>query len=365
MSAHKIHMVIDLQFGSTGKGLLAGYLAKREGYDTVVCAFAPNAGHTYIDKERGINMMTQQLPTAISSPSVQNVLLGPGSLIHIPTLLAEIAVFKEMLIDKRIMIHPHAGIVTDRHIEEERNMTKIGSTAKGVGAAQIQRIQRNPSDLNIADGPNEAFDSIREWVVTDREYRTALEASESLLIEGAQGFGLSMYHGFYPYTTSRDVTPWQIAADCGIPFSMSNYIQIFGTLRTLPIRVNNRDGWSGPVYQDQKELDWTELGISVERTTVTKLPRRIFTFSQLQLEEALFHCAAYWGTHLFLNFANYLESDEVDKLIQAIETPTAGKLNAPHVAWIGYGPDDKDVVPRGELDFIIKGRADSEGGDAD
>lgn len=370
MSAHKVHMVIDLQFGSTGKGLLAGYLAKREGYDTVVNAFAPNAGHTYIDEERGIHMMTQQLPTAISSPTVQNVLLGPGSLINIPTLLAELAVYKDMMIDKRLVIHPHAAIVGQEHIDWELNngMTKIGSTAKGVGAAQMNRILRDPKNLNVADGPDPRFDEIREWVVTAKEYNDILEKSESLLIEGAQGFGLSMYHGFYPYTTSRDVTPWQIAGDCGIPFKMANYIQIFGTLRTLPIRVNNRDGWSGPVYPDQEELEWSALRIPVERTTVTKLPRRIFSFSQLQLEEALHHCGAYWGTHLFLNFANYLQPDDVQALIKQIETPTPGKLNAPHVTWVGYGPDDKSVMERGELDFVIKQNettTESEGGDAD
>ncbi len=67
--AHKIDMVLDFQYGSTGKGLIAGWLAKRGDYDTAICAFATNAGHTYIDVARGIHAMTQQLPTAITSSS--------------------------------------------------------------------------------------------------------------------------------------------------------------------------------------------------------------------------------------------------------------------------------------------------------
>ena len=40
-------IVIDLQYGSTGKGLIVGFLAEEHKYDTVVTAWAPNAGHTY------------------------------------------------------------------------------------------------------------------------------------------------------------------------------------------------------------------------------------------------------------------------------------------------------------------------------
>ena len=44
-------IVIDLQYGSTGKGLIVGFLAEEHKYDTVVTAWAPNAGHTYINRD--------------------------------------------------------------------------------------------------------------------------------------------------------------------------------------------------------------------------------------------------------------------------------------------------------------------------
>jgi adenylosuccinate synthase len=353
---HNCDMVIDLQFGSTGKGLIAGWLAKRNCYDTAVCSFATNAGHTYIDKSRGINMMTQQLPTAISSPTVKNILIGPGALVHIPTLRMEMVRYRDMLNGKRIVIHPAAAIVLDDHAEQEQRMgfSKIGSTTKGVGAAMIQRIQRDPSNQNVAgaSGYWDVLTGLLNIQVDADLYREILEDTENVIVEGAQGFSLSMYHGFYPYTTSRDVTPWQIAADCGLPFKWASYVKIIGTLRTFPIRVNNRDGTSGPGYRVQHEINWAEIQQQPELTTVTKLPRRIFTFSQEQLIQSLWHCGHYYKTELFLNFANYHGEDnsKTEALIKMIETPVKMSMNAPKVSYIGYGADDSDVVTRDIFD---------------
>ncbi len=339
-------MIIDLQFGSTGKGLIAGHLAKHADYDTAICAFSTNAGHTYIDKSRAIHVMTQQLPTAITSPSVKNILIGPGAAIHADTLGAEIDRYWPMVENKQILIHPNAAVVEDYHAEFETKdgRTKMGSTAKGVGEAYIERIRRNPGNPNTVAhrwGPRHP---LHQFITTDRRYREVLSSAKRVLIEGAQGFSLSMYHGFYPYTTSRDVTPMQIAADCGIPAAWMPRMNVIGTLRTMPIRVNNRDGSSGPGYDDQIELTWDKVGIEPELTTVTKLPRRIFGFSQQQLEHAVFHCSMSTRMPVFLNFANYIkDGDELSRLIAEIEAPRSRMLNPPLVTWIGYGPDDADI----------------------
>ena len=341
---HNITMIMDFQFGSTGKGLIAGYLAKRNEYDTAVCAFATNAGHTYVDESRGLSVMTQQLPTSISCPTVRNVLLGPGSAIHYGTLVRELERYAHLMHNKRLLIHPMAAVVEDYHstMEVSDGRTQMGSTAKGVGEAYAERIKRDQVNPNVASvrfrGTN-----LEKYVCTQAEYEDVLSRASNVIIEGAQGFSLSIYHGMYPYTTSRDVTPWQIAADCGIPFSWATYIKVVGTLRTRPIRVNNRDGYSGPVYADQRELSWSDVGIEPELTTVTRLPRRIFTFSYDQLRHALHHCAGYWDTKLFLNFANYISENELADMITNIERPGYVALNAPKVAWTGHGPDDKDV----------------------
>lgn len=341
----KIRVVVDLQYGSTGKGLIVGKIAEDEAPDTVITAWAPNAGHTYISKD-GRKFIHTHLANGIVSPRLRRVLLGPGSLVNPQQLLAEIAACSDLLEGVRIIIHPHAAIVTDRHIEEEAGpMTKIGSTKKGVGAAMIQRIRRDPDDLNIAANCVE----LAHYVTTVAGYRAALREASSVLVEGAQGYGLSMYHGFYPYTTSRDVSIWQILADCGIPFDMlptlmgSPDINIIGTCRTYPIRVANRFdthgtqvGYSGPCYDDQLEISFEEIGQKTELTTVTKLPRRIFTFSRKQIEEAIEYNGA---REIFLNFVNYCKTaDEVRSIVESIE-----QSRETTVRWIGLGPGYGDV----------------------
>lgn len=348
---HKVDMVMDFQYGSTGKGLIAGYLAKREDYDTVVCSFATNAGHTYIDKSRDMHVMTQQLPTgAIASPTVKNVLIGPGAMIHAKTLLNEISQYGKYLEGKNLYIHAHATVVEDYHANQELvgGMSKIGSTTKGCGEAMIERIRRSVVNPNIA-AMRFLGTELGKYVVSPEQYDEIIRSSENVLVEGAQGFSLSLYHGQYPYTTSRDVTPWQIAADCGLPYRWAPYIRVVGTARTYPIRVNNRDGSSGPCYPDQVELDWgTFPGVAPELTTVTKLKRRIFTFSKQQIDAAMFHCGGYWDTRMFLNFANYCENDPdyLADVLTAIERPSVNNLNPARVAWMGYGPDDFDVTTR-------------------
>ena len=106
-----------------------------------------------------------------------------------------------------------------------------------------------------------------------------------------------------------------------------------------------------PVLDMKVELQWGKgplWHVQPELTTVTKLPRRIFTFSQQQLEEAIFHCGTEFQTvPLFLNFANYIEDgDDLFRLIQQIEAPRSKMLVPPQVQWLGYGPDDHDVVER-------------------
>lgn len=362
---HKCDLVMDFQYGSTGKGLIAGFLAKRESYDTAVCSFATNAGHTYLDNRRDLVVMTQQLPTAITSDTVKTVLLGPGSLIHWGTLWSELERYAHLMKDKRLLIHPHAAIVEDYHAESERTTgrTKMGSTGKGVGDAMIERILRAPG-ANIAGLRHP--DWAKEFVTTPEEYRIMMDSAEQIIVEGAQGFSLSLYHGAYPFTTSRDVTPWQIAADCGLPFKWMSYIQPIGSIRTYPIRVNNRDGFSGPGYSDQEEITWDQIGVKPELTTVTKLPRRLFTFSQQQFQEAMWHCGGYWKTKIFLNFANYLQDDQqVEALIQELEQPKPLNWNHAHVEWIGMGADDGQVLTREQWNDRLAASlslSDSEGG---
>lgn len=331
-------LTMDWAWGSCGKGGVTGWLAMRHQYDSVVCSYGTQAGHTYNNERHGIHMMVQQLPVGIISKSVKNVFIGPGALINAGVLLGEIDRYRDHLRGKRLMIHEHAVVVEDRHADDEMaaGYTKIGSTAKGVGRAAIERIERNPENPNCARH-RFAGTALERHVVSRAEYDAELSKSKYLLIEGAQGFSLSCYHGDYPYCTSRDVTPWQIAADCALPWSMAPEIAVLGVARTHPIRVNNRDGSSGPAYPGQRELTWEEIGKAPEKTTVTKLDRRIFEFSMDQFDHADFHCGSSRGG-VVITFADYCKSfGELDVLMKAIHKKRPIKA-------VVFGPDDADVV---------------------
>lgn len=339
-------MIFDMQYGSTGKGLLAGYLALKHEPDTVVTAWGPNAGHTFVDKD-GRKYVHRMLANGIVSPNLQKILIGPGSVIDLDILLNEIKSCRRLLKGKSIYIHPNAAIVTTDHAEQEKeSMLAIGSTMKGTGAAIIQRIKRDPTNQNVAGATDltkfmaEVRDIDAYVYLSEYAYRSAILASRVMQIEGAQGYSLSLYHGVYPYCTSRDVTPHQVMADCALPWRSD--VEVVGTMRTFPIRVANRRnedgemvGTSGPCYFDQEELSWADIGVKPELTTVTKLPRRVFSFSQEQIINAALVCNP---SRLFLNFANYMRENDLKKLIANIEENTGVC-----VKYVGHGPKVTDI----------------------
>jgi len=333
----KRHLILDAQYGSTGKGLYAGFLAQHIQCDTIAYAPSPNAGHTLVWDGR--TFIHKMLPSGITSPMLQQIVLGPGSLIDLDRLAGELGDLYERLPEfrnVRIYVHRNAACVYDRHREaESQGGTAPGSTRQGVGAAQIERIRRNPEQLNAifqADHP-----VLRFIMLVDTPRMQQIYAdSASLLIESCQGFSLSMYHGQYPYTTCRDVTASSIMSDTGVPM-MNGSPTVHGTFRTFPIRVANRPDageWSGPSYHDSAEITFESIGQQQELTTVTKLPRRIFTWSQQQAMEACYQSNIQVG---FLNFAQY--PIQYKHLVDIWE-----RLNeCTNVQYLGFGPSLADI----------------------
>ena len=88
-SNKKAIIVVDAQFGSTGKGLIAGYLAERDQPDVVMTAWSANAGHTYINAE-GRKFVHCMLANGIVSPALTHVLVGPGSQMDWDLFLTEV-----------------------------------------------------------------------------------------------------------------------------------------------------------------------------------------------------------------------------------------------------------------------------------
>src|SRR5688572_29573785 len=105
--------IADLQFGSTGKGQIAGSVASIWRPDTVVTAWGPNAGHTYRDGDH--KSVHSMLAVSALMESVRSILLGLGTVLQIEKLAEEITANKDYLRGKNLVIHPQAMIVTLQH----------------------------------------------------------------------------------------------------------------------------------------------------------------------------------------------------------------------------------------------------------
>lgn len=326
----KLDIIVDLQFGSTGKGALAGYLAHNGDYDCVMTANMPNAGHTFIDG-KGNKMIFKALPNSLVGPNVDKVMIGPGAVVDPDRLINEIETAGKFGYDQfEVYIHAHAVRLRSEHKKSESPYSRIGSTQQGSAAAVIDKLHRNKLESPLWEEWDGYHPQIR--VVPPQIYQGLVMSAKSILAEGSQGYSLGLNAGFWPYCTSRDCTVSAFMSFLGVPHS---YLRdVYGTARTFPIRVG---GNSGPGYPDQTELTWAEIGVEPEYTTVTNRMRRVFSFSEEQISEAIWMNSP---DYIFLNFCNYLEDRSDTTEMVGVINKIAKK---PVVKFLGYGPTINDI----------------------
>lgn len=351
----KVVAIQGLQFGSEGKGQIAGMVGHVWAPETVVCANHPNAGHTYHDP-LGRRFIHRVLPVSAVCPGVKHICVGPGAVVDLTQLMKELSLMDSCgaLKGKKVHIHPNAAILLPQHVKDEEKLVRIGSTMKGSMEAIIHKMRREDNTSNIATRCTFAIEAMlnyEEVIDFDQyEYEDAISAPK-VLAEGAQGFSLGIHERFYPYCTSRDVSTAQLLADCRIPVPYGHDLHVIGVARTFPIRVANRFdengnqiGTSGPGYPDQSELTWDQVGRKAELTTVTRLPRRVFTFSQMQVKDAVRVMRA---DTIALTFCDYLYSTQ-----EAIEEGDGPVISIPgHTHEFAMALEENMNVPVRLLSF--------------
>jgi adenylosuccinate synthase len=341
----KASVLIDGQFGSTGKGLLAAYLAARAERppDIVTTNASANAGHTTVFAD-GSKMVLYHLPTAGVLTRHAFIYLNAGAVIHPLTLALEISSWdKRYNLRNRLAISPRAAIIEP--IDEANSSIGLsGGTGHGVSGAIARKVKReNP----LVGSSSDLHQFVREGVLMARMHYQA-----SVLIETPQGISLGLNSGLeYPKCTSREVSVSQSLADAGIHPSFLG--KVFLSLRTYPIRVGNpilegETVSSGGWYPDQKELSWEELGVEPEITTVTKRQRRIATFSRLQAGHAL---AIARPDVIFLNFVEYGPPAVVREIVEFLQDASSTLHLTPRLLY-GFGPRH-DVHVTDELEVAL------------
>ena len=295
-----VTVVVGGQFGSEGKGKVAYWLADEQKAEYAVRVGGPNSAHTAV--KYGNPRVLRQLPTAILTPNVVGV-IPAGAYIDIKLLRDEMDMVG-LDIDK-LLIDAKAVVLDESMRAEEREaglIDAVASTGQGVGSALARRTMRHKSVTFAGDRPD-----LRRFVRTDLHHilADALAKGKRVLVEGTQGFGLSVLHGgFYPYATSRDTTAAGALSEAGLSPRYVDCVAL--TLRAFPIRVS---GNSGPL---PLETSWEEVSREsganrdlTEYATVTGRPRRVARFHEDVVRDAI---SVNRPDLLFLNHVDYFDS---------------------------------------------------------
>jgi adenylosuccinate synthase len=190
-------VVLGLQHGDEAKGKITHQLCSKGNYTHVIrfnggC----NAGHTIYHE--GKKFVTHHIPAGVfyGIPSI----IGPGCVVDPDQFFREIEELEAAGIEAEslVSIAKNAHVITKLHKEEDGKDTKIGTTKRGNGPAYRDKYDRKglrAEDLNC-------FEDYLVDIYEELYFKPDVE----VLFEGAQGFGLDVDHGDYPYVTSSHCT---------------------------------------------------------------------------------------------------------------------------------------------------------------
>jgi len=319
-------------FGDEGKGKIVSYLALKDNPSIVVRGGAgPNAGHTIADGDKIYKV--RMLPSGFLNKS-SKVMIGPGVVINPTILLKEIEDFE---VSDRAFVDQRCGIIEETHVERDSMLKNtIGSTGSGTGPANADRAMRTLKLAKDIDSLSAYLEDVPTAV------NQALDENKGVLVEGTQGTYLSLWHGTYPYVTSKDVTASGICSDIGLgPKKVDEVMVVFKSYVT---RVG-----AGPLENELasdmiSKKGWSEWG------TVTGRQRRAaeFNFSLAKKAIMLNSATQIAITKLDVLFPSCVHKTSYESLdgeaksfIKNIED----KLGVP-VTLIGTGPAINDIVDK-------------------
>lgn len=273
-------IVVGGQYGSEGKGKVVAILASRAESPWIVRCGGPNSGHTVsVD---GQNVVLRQVPSC-SDPQKATFCVGAGCVVDVDVLLRELDMLQ--VPRQRIIVDPRAVIVTEMDRESERlQLSGISSTCSGTGAALVNRMSRSPG-VPLAGGSDALLGRCRVEKVAPLIHGVVDDGGD-VIVEGTQGFALSLLHGEdYPYVTARDTTAAGFAMEVGLSPRLIDRIVM--VVRTFPIRVG---GPSGPFANETTWEAVQEISgapqVMAEFTSVTRRVRRVARFDMEAVKTA-------------------------------------------------------------------------------
>jgi adenylosuccinate synthase len=257
-------VVVGGFYGDEGKGKILAYMSLKDSPKIAVRGgVGANAGHTFVHQNNKYKV--RMLPSAILNQATK-LLVGPGVLLTPNILTAEIEKYST---SGRTFVDRQCGIIEEQHVELDGQSVHlknvIGSTGTGTGPANADRairILKLAKDVPMLD---QYLSDVSQMV------NESIEDGSHVVVEGTQGTYLSLFHGTYPFVTSKDVTASGICSDVGIgPKRVDDVLVVFKSYVT---RVGG-----GPLpnelSSDEAVLKgWTEYG------SVTGRLRRTSSFN--------------------------------------------------------------------------------------
>lgn len=321
-------IVVGGQYGDEGKGKILSYLSLKDNPEIIVRGgVGPNAGHQvhYKGKKYGLRL----IPCGFVNEKAK-LRIGAGVLVDPQVFLKEIA---DTNSGSRAGIDFRASAILPEHIERDKgeNSRKIGTTGTGCGPAMVDRVSRIAKPVSeIPELKPYLMDVVKE-----------VNEAENALLEGSQGFMLSLLYGTYPFVTSKDTSASSVAADVGLgPKTIDEVVMV---IKAYTTRVGN-----GPFPSEVSVEEATKLGYQ-EYGTVTGRPRRTskdLHFDDLRMAAKINSATQIAITKLDVRFPGNANVKQFDKL-----TPDAQKfikhvekeIGVP-VTLVGTGPDVVDII---------------------
>lgn len=272
----KVDVLLGLQWGDEGKGKVVDVLTPN--YD-VIARFqgGPNAGHTL--EFNNIKQVLHTIPSGIFRENKINI-IGNGVVIDPIVFRKEIDGLKKIGVElsKNLYISKKAHLILPTHkmldaaSEDQKGLTKIGSTLKGIGptykdkigreglrvgdlihnfkSRYEERVKSHKSLLNdyfnydfeqeLSECEKEWFESIevlKSFQLIDSEHfiNDLLKHEKSVLAEGAQGTMLDIDFGSYPFVTSSNTI---CAGACtGLGIAPQKIGKVYGIFKAYCTRV--------------------------------------------------------------------------------------------------------------------------------
>ena len=279
-------VIVDLSYGDCGKGKVTHSLLKNNDYTHVLrynggC----NAGHTIF--HNGEKFVTHHIPAGVFY-GVRSI-IGPGCVVSKQQFVRELQELRSKGLETDdVWIARNAHLITPHHIVEEEQESRLGTTKRGNGPAYSDKYKRTGRraewDKDLAPFMIDLYQEVHE---SEKDVR--------ILCEGAQGFGLDIDWGDYPYVTSSHCTTAGALLN-GLPWHSVRYV--YGVIKGYETYVGSKD------FDSEHPLNERIRTLGQEYGATTGRPRQI-NWLDLDLVE---RAAKMNGiTHLIVNKMDILK----------------------------------------------------------